>query len=517
MNFSFSRIHLGLGGLLAAVALLVLSPGASAATINVPGDEPTIQDAVDRANPGDTIVVKGRSRSYFENVVVTTNRLTIVGRNRNGREAVVDGTSPGGGTDGLTFDVDADKFTLENMRSLHGNGIDCTGQNCKFVDVIVNMSDQGGDCLEIDGGGAAVKRSRLAGCDDNAIDIDGNRLKIRNNVVIQGDNRCLDLSGDDGLVSGNWIRNCEDGEGIEYFGDDGVFRDNIVRSTDNESLNIDGDRNLVEANRASASDDSSGCFNIDGIRARVRHNQSFACDGGFEIDGENLKVIGNRSTGNSDDAGFDIDCFDEGGGASLAEACEQTVIRGNLSGGNADDDDGFDISDSSTDGGLSIINNVSRNNNDGGYELFVDNSRFVGNVSRRDGAEGNEPGFDLFDGDGNVLKDNKAVNTGDDGFQISGGNRNRLLGNMVKFSNLDGIHIESGNKNVIRGSRTFLNSADGIENDGDDTRVVGNESFDNRRDCANDGTIAVNRRNRCADGSDFEKSGTVDRVRPRRG
>ena len=516
MNFSFSRIHLGLGGLLAAVALLVLSPGASAATINVPGDEPTIQDAVDSANPGDTIVVKGRGRSYFENVVVTTNRLTIVGRNRNGREAVVDGTSPGGGTHGLTFDVDADNFTLENMRSLHGNGIDCTGQNCEFIDVIVNMSDQGGDCIEIDGAGGAVKRSRLAGCDSNAVNVDGNRFALVRNTMIHGDSTCVSAFGDDGRVLDNAIRICEDGEVIDLDGDSNEIRGNFGKSGDNGVFEIDGDRNVIAGNRGANTDTTSGCFDITGIRVRVRGNASHTCGKGYDVEGENMKVIGNSARNSPQDDGFEINCFDLADGADAADTCREAVIRGNKSQNSGDDDEAFRIDDSGSEGGMTIIGNVSRNSYEEGFDVDADNALIEDNVSRRDGSEGNESGFDIC-GTGNRIVGNRAVSSGEDGIQVSCGNRNKIRGNLAKFANLDGIHLESGTDGVIRGNKAFLNNGDGIENDGTDTRIVGNEAFDNRRDCANDGTVAVNRRNRCADGSDFEKAGTVNRVRPRRG
>lgn len=503
------------GALLTAAALLLWAPGAQAATIKVPQQEPSIQDAVDAASPGDTVLVQGRKRPYFENVVVTTNRLTIVGvTNRQGRMAVIDGTSRNGSTHDLVFDVDADDFTLRNVRSHHGYGIDCTGNGCTFGQVIVNMSDQSGDCLEIEGNRATVKRSRLVGCDDQNIDIEGDRFKVLRNYAIHGDNGCLEIDGDSGLIRGNEARICEDGEVLELNGNQNEIRDNFFKSADNEILEVDGHRNVLVGNRAANTDTTSGCIAVDGIRNRLKRNVTHSCGKGYAIDGENMKLIGNRAFNSSEDDGFEIFCSDYAGGAPEADACRDAVIRGNRSVDSGDDDEAFRIDDGSSGGGMTIVGNVSHNSYEEGFDLDVDDAVIRGNVSRRDGAEGNESGFDVC-GTRNLIAENRAVNSGDDGIRVSCGNRNRIVGNLVKFANIDGIHLEGGTNGAIRNNRTILNNGDGIENDGTDTRIVGNDSADNRRDCANDGTIAVNRRNRCADGSNFERPGTVNRARPR--
>jgi hypothetical protein len=74
-----------------AVAALAVSPltiaSAAPRTLNVPGDYPTIQKAVDAAQPGDTVLIApGR---YKEAVLVRTPHITIRGLDRN--KVLIDG------------------------------------------------------------------------------------------------------------------------------------------------------------------------------------------------------------------------------------------------------------------------------------------------------------------------------------------------------------------------------------------------------------------------------------------
>lgn len=497
----------GLGGLLAAALLLLLTPGAGAKTINVPEDRATIQGAVNAADPGDRILVEARKRRYFESVVVTTNRLEIAGVPKRGELPVVDGTARGGSTDELVFDIDADDVTVRRLELQHGLGTDCTGMRCEFSGVEAHMSDQGGDCIEIDGGQGRVERSRFIGCDDNAVDIKGVLGKVRSNYIRQIDNDCVIVNGDKALVERNRVHNCEDSEGIDVDGNGAEIRRNLVRSSDANAYEVDGNFNLVKDNAAVNIEDD--CFDIDGIKPRVTDNGAKACDGGWEVSGENMRVLDNRGSLLGDDAGIDVDCFDRTGGAAPANVCKQTVVAGNSTSDNNNDDEGFEISAFGSEGGLVIRDNRAADNNDGGFDIDVDRSRISGNVSVRDGAEGNEPGIEI-DGLRNIIVGNRAVSSGEHGIEV-GGNGSQVRRNVSRRANVDGINLEFGTNLVARLNEAFGNNGDGIENDGTATKLIRNVSAGNRRDCANDGTIAVKRRNRCKDGSNFNGPGTLDR------
>jgi Periplasmic copper-binding protein (NosD) len=116
-------------GLAAAVAVLICavggcgsdaaddSNGSGSHVVHVPEDQPTIQAAVDKANPGDLVMIE--SGTYTEEITVDTPRLTIRGVDRNG--VVLDGNDAL--NNGIT--VTAGGVTIENL-TVHGylfNGI----------------------------------------------------------------------------------------------------------------------------------------------------------------------------------------------------------------------------------------------------------------------------------------------------------------------------------------------------------------------------------------------------------
>ncbi len=92
------------------------------ATITVPGDHATIQEAVDAASPGDLVLID--PGIYKEAVKVTTEDLTIRGVDRN--TVILDGEFE---KDNGIFVVEADGVAVENMtaRNYTSNGFFWTG------------------------------------------------------------------------------------------------------------------------------------------------------------------------------------------------------------------------------------------------------------------------------------------------------------------------------------------------------------------------------------------------------
>lgn len=92
-------------------------------TITVPEDAATIQEAVDQADPGDTVVVS--AGTYEESVTIGTPRITLRGLDRN--EVVIDG----GGLKSNGVVVTAADVTVANLtvRDFNLNGVLVTGMS----------------------------------------------------------------------------------------------------------------------------------------------------------------------------------------------------------------------------------------------------------------------------------------------------------------------------------------------------------------------------------------------------
>lgn len=135
------------GAVVLALAAVTVSCGSdeTARTINVPADEPTIQEAVDRARPGDIVSIS--AGTYNEAVKVTTDGIVVRGEDRNA--VILDGE------DRLAngIYVAADGVRVENLtvHSYTQNGVVFNG-------------------IDAASGGKGVDEDTTYGTVDNALD-----------------------------------------------------------------------------------------------------------------------------------------------------------------------------------------------------------------------------------------------------------------------------------------------------------------------------------------------------------
>ncbi len=106
--------------------LLALTGIASGATIFVPDDYPTIQDALDASASGDEIIV--RPGTYYGHLYIPSKAITL--RSELGAKVtILDGNQLG--MCGMSFGTDPansavlDGFTITNNNGVHGSGIIC--------------------------------------------------------------------------------------------------------------------------------------------------------------------------------------------------------------------------------------------------------------------------------------------------------------------------------------------------------------------------------------------------------
>jgi hypothetical protein len=527
-----------LPALVSACLLAGVAP-ASADTIKVPQDFNTIQAAVDAASGGDVVAIKARKNPYRENVVVGTNNLVLKGV---GGLPVINAHDPLDDSD-EAIDIDANGVAVRKLEIHHGAGVDCVGDDCEVSDSRFRRVGTG-DCVSISGADGVVKASRFKGCDSNAVDVSGDGGRITGNKATLTDDDCFSTTGADLVFRDNTAARCEDGEGLDHSGDDAVIEDSSVKATDGDSFELNGNNLRVVGNRAAENDllcfevggddilfkgnagDNCGdamdlagddmrvinnrsahapdsiCLDVSGDRALVTGNKVDACFRGLVVNGENPEVTGNTVSRVHTDDGLAVGCFDGGTGAT---ACEDALVADNVVNSGGDDDETINISVSGGLAGFEIRDNVARNGLGDGLQISMDDGLIEGNVAKNSGAE-EEPGFEI-DGDRNDIRDNVAIGNGGEGFDIDGVD-NEIRENVARDNNLNGFLI-LGDANALVRNLALENLGDGFENDGTNTEVKRNESTGNEHvDCSNDGTIAVNQQNDCADGSDFAVPGT---------
>ena len=527
------------------VVLMCAMPGAaSAATLSVPADFDTIQEAVDAADPGDTVEVKARNAKYLESVEVSTPDVTIVGV---GGKPVIDGFDPNGFP--ATIQVEDDDVQVRNLAILNEGGFNCDADGCTVRDVtfrgVFNT-----DCIEVDGDDALIADTRMEACGNQGIDVNGAGARVLRNVADGIDADCINVNGPGPKIKGNQLSRCEDDQGIEVDnGDDAVVVGNTVRGTDSGGIFVEGDDVLLRNNDARLMD--SRCYELDGDDGVFDGNVGLDCDAGVRAEGDGWVITENRIGDVHDSACIQVlqgesvvsgnrvtDCYkgievqaeavitgntiknvhtDDGIGVScndgvddpdppIPTACDEIRVAGNLVDGAGDDDSGISVFiEEGTGDGAVIRGNTVRDTFDDGIEAFISNGLIDGNVVTRAGAE-EEEGIDVAGG-GNVIQNNVSTRNGGDGITVRDGGDssfgNVIRGNTVRNNNQDGIRTDTPG-DLVSDNVATGNNGEGIEVDGTLVDVIGNSASDNRIDCATDGSVDENEENACEDGSDFE-------------
>jgi hypothetical protein len=143
---------------------LLLIGSATAAVIHVPDDFPTIQEAIDTAVNGDTIIV--RPGIYVENIDFLGKRINVESEGRAHR-TVIDGSGLGSVVSfvsGETYKSTLDGFTITNGSAPAGGGIRIENSNAKILHCVIkeNLATSG----EARGGGLHARNSSpyVLGC-----------------------------------------------------------------------------------------------------------------------------------------------------------------------------------------------------------------------------------------------------------------------------------------------------------------------------------------------------------------
>jgi len=223
------------------------------ATITVPDDYVTIQEAIENANEGDTIFV--RNGMYYENVIVY-KRLRLIGESKNA--TILDGNGNlGNGFYVTVSGVNITGFTIRNYAGTQkeeGNGVCIYGMltNVSILNNIVennrwgiHLRDRPSYCSVV--GNILTNNSwygiYLEGANYN--DIEDNNISrglygilvesssdniISENTVENAQTTGVEIDGDRNIIDGNEIFGSQNGWGLLISGNDCIVKRNVMRA-----------------------------------------------------------------------------------------------------------------------------------------------------------------------------------------------------------------------------------------------------------------------------------------------
>jgi len=210
-------------------------------TINVPEDYPKIQEAINNANQGDTILVS--NGTYYENVIVNKT-ISLIGENRN--TTVIDGGGFGRTVHIVADNVTIKGFTIRNSGyGAYDGGLWIASRNVQVLDNnLVNNSWSVG--LEYPSIRCVIKGNSISGQEHSYAE--GGGILITNsteNSIIENIIACYEeygiyLNGTTGnLITGNFFMNnllC----GIYVKGNDNVIYHNNFMETSSQVNVVEG-------------------------------------------------------------------------------------------------------------------------------------------------------------------------------------------------------------------------------------------------------------------------------------
>ena len=460
---------------------LLLSHLAGAEEIIVgPGDR--IQDAIDKAMPGDVIEVQ--SGTYYENLSVNKT-LTLLGVDTGGGRPVIDASKMGSA---VTLREDGNRFedfvvTIRKMLTLLGldtdSGkpvIDAKGRfsavtlskdGIRFKGFVVTNSSRSAEP-------EAYYKIEPEGIDPElafaGILVDGSKnCTVENNTAILNDVGILLWKADDNTIINNIARentyagialseHCRNntisgnsavksipGDGIRVSGSNNAFVDN--NASDNAFYGImlwESPNNVVQANIAQ-NNGYSGLWLMNSSRNSVTENNfSHNKESGISIwDASNESSISENDLYNNSRYGIYIKMSsnnsilsndavaNDHSGIGLHMSSENTVMANNV----AYNPSGIVLFDGSN------------------YNLVLNNS-----ISKSE-----HYGIELTDASSNTIAKNQVWRNGGGGIGLyNASDDNKIEGNNASYNLFNGIDLDDCRKNVVRENRADYNEWGGI-------------------------------------------------------
>lgn len=396
---------------ISSLSILLLAGAANADTITIPDDYPTVQEGVDAAVTGDTIIV--RPGVYRENVTVTTSGIKILG---SVNKSVIDGAYLG-----LTMAVTADDVVLQAL-SFYNGGVEITGHDIEVTKCRVKSSPATG--LKLTGSGTiqttTISYSLGAGLVVASDDSVGPLTKIIKNTVNHNASG-IELSAGPFEVSRNVVAN-NSGDGLSLSFTAGTGSNTVVSGTEISKNDL-------------IFNDGAGLALVDDL-------------GSVTVIEKN-DVIGN---------GKGMDISTSAGALRIA----QNEIDESLTGGIF----------LKTAGATLDANKLRRNSLVGILILSTGGATDGGNMLEDNMLEANGGDGLHVESGSNVLHHNYMKDNAGDGLQIAAGaDANQLTANITRNNVHDGLD-NWGTNTLISETKTFDNGGADLAGVGDGTGTV---------------------------------------------
>ncbi|MCD6493112.1 MAG: right-handed parallel beta-helix repeat-containing protein, partial [Archaeoglobaceae archaeon] len=390
-------------------AILLCMINVQAATIYVPDDYKSIQQAIDNANDGDTIIV--RDGIYKENIKIDKS-VTLKSENGSAN-CIIDGSK-----EGNVVTIKADKVVIEGF-TVRNSG------NCGYGSLLF----------------------RVAG-----IFVESNYNVIRNNNIsnnLDGISLCFACYSSNNTIANNRVEN-NSGYGIYLYSAWGVQNNNTISNNNIISNKYDGiylyksNNNKLTNNRVENNGNNGiylGRSSNNKLIGNIMVKNSIVIDGNtlkhfiHEIDSTNT-VDGKPVYYWKNETGGKVP---EDAGEVILVNCSNVLIENQeLSNGTV----GIKIVYSS---GITIRNNDILNNSRCGICLYKSNNSTI--INNR--MENNKyDGIYLFDSSNNTI-DSNYISNNNNGIHLSESSSNKLINNRVESDNRYGIYLWGSNNNKL--------------------------------------------------------------------
>lgn len=246
---------------------------------------------------------------------------------------------------------------------------------------------------------------------------------------------CILLNGaDDTIITGSTFTSCGREaiaafEGDDLGGSDGlVVTKNRFRICDDGCVDVEGDDVVVTGNKVAQSEDDPG-IEVIGDNARVEKNTLVEVSGGIRVEGAAPVVVKNKVSIYSDDDAYDVEC---------TSACASALVTSNKATNGVDDVGGFALD--ATEAGMVVSKNSSVRAADYGFEVTGFGITLTGNKASSSGGDIDESGFFVWGSD-HVLTGNTSTLSGNDGFSVRGSGHS-LAGNTASENSGDGFDVD---------------------------------------------------------------------------